>query len=60
MTLNVGFRGAAIHALQSLVVRMPAASGTSDVERQILTRAVFEEFEEQIDLAITRDKVAAN
>jgi hypothetical protein len=46
--------------LQNLVVKMPAASGTSDAERQILTRAVFEELEEQTNLAIARDEVAAD
>ena len=55
-----GFALRSDHVLQSLVVKMPAASGTSDAERQVLTRVVFEELEEQIDLAITRDKVAAN
>jgi hypothetical protein len=48
------------HVLQSLVVRLPAASGTSEAEHAVLTKAVFEELEEQIDLAIARDKVAAN
>ena len=55
-----GFALRSDHVLQSLVVKMPAAAGTNDEEREILARAVFEELEEQIDLAITRDKVAAN
>jgi hypothetical protein len=55
-----GFALRSDHVLQSRVVKMPAASSTSDTERQILIRAVFGELEEQIDLAITRDRVAAN
>ena len=48
------------HVLQSLTVKVPASAGNSDVEREALTIAVFAELEEQIDLAIVQDKVAAN
>ena len=55
-----GFSLRSDHVLESLTVKLPAAAGTSDTEREVLIRAVFEELEEQIDLAIARDKVAAN
>lgn len=55
-----GFALRSDHVLQSLVVKMPATAGTNDGEREMLTRAVFEELEERIDLAITSDRVAAN
>jgi hypothetical protein len=55
-----GFALRSDHVLQSLIVKLPAASGTSDAERHLLTRAVFEELEEQIDLAIANNKVASN
>ena len=55
-----GFSLRSDHVLQSLVVKLPAASGTSDAEREALTIAVFEELETQIDLAIASDRVAAN
>lgn len=55
-----GFSLRSDHVLQSLTVKLPAAAGTSDLEREVLIRAVFEELEEQIDLAIARDKVTTN
>jgi hypothetical protein len=55
-----GFALRSDHVRQSLIVKLPAASGTSDAERQLLTRAVFEDLEEQIDLAIANNKVASN
>lgn len=48
------------HRLRSLTVKVEADTGQTDAERELLVIVVFDEFEEQIDLAIAGDKVAAN
>lgn len=48
------------HRLRSFVVKVAADAGQSDVERELLIVVVFDEIEEQIDLAVADNKVAAN
>ncbi|SEP82352.1 hypothetical protein SAMN05428969_1067 [Devosia sp. YR412] len=46
--------------LRSLTVKVDAASGQTDAERELLVIAVFDEIEQQIDIAIAYNKVDAN
>lgn len=48
------------HQLRSFTVKVDADSGQTDAERELLIIVVFDEIEEQIDLAIAENKVAAN
>ena len=48
------------HNLRSFTVKVDADSGQTDAERELLILVVFDEIEEQIDLAIAGNKVAAN
>jgi hypothetical protein len=48
------------HQLQSFTVKVDADSGQSDAERELLVIVVFDEIEEQIDLAIADNRVDAN
>lgn len=48
------------HELRSLTVKVDADSGQTDAERELLVVAVFDEIEEQIDIAIADNKVDAN
>ena len=57
--LRCGFSLRSDHVLESLTVKLPAAAGTSDTEREVLIRAVFEELEEQIDRKRVAEAVTA-
>ena len=48
------------HELRSFTVKVEADAGATDAERELLILVVFDEIEEQIDLAIAEDRVAAN
>ena len=48
------------HELRSVTVKVEADAGATDAERELLIVVVFDEIEEQIDLAIAEDRVAAN
>lgn len=48
------------HELRSFTVKVEADSGQTDAERELLIHVVFDEIEEQIDLAIADNKVNAN
>jgi hypothetical protein len=48
------------HQLRSFTVKVDADSGQTDAERELLVIVVFDEIEEQIDLAIADSKVDAN
>lgn len=48
------------HVLRSFTVKVEADAGQTEAERELLIIVVFDEIEEQIDLAIADDKVAAN
>lgn len=48
------------HQLRSFTVKVVADSGQTDAERELLVIVVFDEIEEQIDLAIAGNKVDAN
>jgi hypothetical protein len=48
------------HALRSFTVKVDADSGQTDAERELLIHVVFDEIEEQIDLAVADSKVDAN
>ena len=48
------------HQLRSFTVKVEADSGQTDAERELLIIVVFDEIEEQIDLAIAGNRVAAN
>lgn len=48
------------HQLRSFTVKVDADSGQTDAERELLIVVVFDEIEEQIDLAIADSKVDAN
>lgn len=48
------------HTLRSFTVRVEADAGQTDAERELLIVVVFDEIEEQIDLAIADNKVDAN
>ena len=48
------------HELRSFTVKVEADSGQTDAERELLVIVVFDEIEEQIDLAIADNKVDAN
>jgi hypothetical protein len=48
------------HQLRSWTVKVEADSGQTDAERELLIIVVFDEIEEQIDLAIAGNRVAAN
>lgn len=48
------------HQLRSFTIKVEADAGETDAERELLIIAVFDEIEEQIDLAIADNKVDAN
>ncbi len=48
------------HRLRSITVKVEADAGQTDSERELLVIVVFDEIEEQIDLAIADNKVDAN
>lgn len=48
------------HQLRSFTVKVDAESGQTDAERELLVIVVFDEIEEQIDLAIADNRVDAN
>lgn len=48
------------HELRSFTVKVDADSGQTDAERELLVIVVFDEIEEQIDLAIADSRVDAN
>jgi hypothetical protein len=48
------------HQLRSFTVKVDADSGETDAERELLVIVVFDEIEEQIDLAVADNKVDAN
>lgn len=48
------------HQLRSFTVKVDADSGQTDAEREFLVIVVFDEIEEQIDLAIADNRVDAN
>ena len=48
------------HELRSFTVKVEADAGATDAERELLIVVVFDEIEEQIDLAIAEDRVGAN
>ena len=48
------------HQLRSWTVKVEADSAQTDAERELLVIVVFDEIEEQIDLAIAGNSVAAN
>nr|WP_295884936.1 hypothetical protein [uncultured Devosia sp.] len=48
------------HQLRSWTVKVEADSGETDAERELLIIVVFDEIEEQIDLAIAGNRVVAN
>ena len=48
------------HQLRSFTVNVDAYSGQTDAERELLVIVVFDEIEEQIDLAIADNRVDAN
>lgn len=48
------------HQLRSWTVKVEADAGQTDAERELLVIVVFDEIEEQIDLAIAGNRVAAN
>lgn len=48
------------HQLRSFTVKVDADSGQTDTERELLVIVVFDEIEEQIDLAIADSRVDAN
>jgi hypothetical protein len=48
------------HQRRSFTVKVDADSGQTDAERELLVIVVFDEIEEQIDLAIADNRVDAN
>jgi hypothetical protein len=48
------------HRLRSYLVKVEADAGETDEQRELLIIVVFDEIEEQIDLAIASNKVGAN
>ena len=48
------------HKLRSFTVKVEAGAGETDAERDLLIISVFDEIEEQVDLAIAESKVNAN
>ena len=48
------------HQLRSWTIKVDADTGQTDAERELLIIVVFDEIEEQIDLAIAGLRVAAN
>ena len=48
------------HELRTFTVKVEADTGQTDAERELLILVVFDEIEEQIDLAIAGNKVDAN
>ena len=48
------------HQLRSFTVKVDADFGQTDAEREFLVIVVFDEIEEQIDLAIVDNRVDAN
>lgn len=48
------------HRLRTFTVKVEADAGQTDEERELLIVVVFDEIEEQIDLAIAGNRVDAN
>lgn len=48
------------HQLRSFTVKVEADAGQTDAERELLIAVVFDEIEEQIDLAIADNRVTSN
>ena len=57
---RVGYSLRRDHRLRSFTVKVDADSGQTDAERELLVIVVFDEIEEQIDLAIADSRVDAN
>ena len=57
---RAGFSLRRDHKLHSLTVKVPADAGQTDRERELLIVVVFDELEEQIDLAIADGMVDAH
>jgi hypothetical protein len=57
---RVGYSLRRDHELRYWTVKVGADAGQTDAERELLIIVVFDEIEEQIDLAIAGNKVAAN
>lgn len=57
---RAGFSLRSDHHLRSFTVKVGADAGPSDDERELLLIMVFDEIEEQIDLAIADNMVSAN
>lgn len=57
---RVGYSLRRDHKLRSFPVKVDADSGQTDAERGLLIIVVFDEIEEQIDLVIAGNRVAAN
>lgn len=57
---RVGFSLRRDHKLRSFTVKVEADSGQTDGEREVLIAVVFDEIEEQIDMAIADGMMDAN
>lgn len=57
---RAGFSHRSDHQWRSFTVKVEADSGQADEERELLIAVVFDEIEEQIDVAIARHRVSAN
>ncbi|HEY8577184.1 MAG TPA: hypothetical protein VIL88_12680 [Devosia sp.] len=55
-----GFSLRSDHALRSFTVKVEADAGETDGERELLIAVVFDEIEEQIDLAIAANEMVVN
>jgi hypothetical protein len=57
---RAGFSLRSDHELRSFTVKVEADAGETDAQRELLIIVVFDEIEEQIDLAIAANRVTAN
>ena len=48
------------HELRTLTLKVPAAIGKTDAEREVLIAVIFEEIEGRVDSAIAEHKVVSN
>jgi hypothetical protein len=48
------------HELRTFTLKVPAAIGTTDAEREVLIAVIFEEIEGLVDSAIAERKVVSN
>ena len=48
------------HELRTLTLKVPAAIGKTDAEREVLIAVIFEEIEGLVDSAIAEHKVVSN